>query len=406
MHDPRPTEILPLLPLRLGVPLPGRVSTFPVGRERSVALARALNEGDIMVLGAQHERSVTVPGIADLRPIGVRARVRKITDRGRRGILMVVEGLERVRFERVITTTPYHEAEVRLVSDMGGDDAEVPHLAESLRGLLRDVAPKDKSLHESLAATNDPGRVADLVGAWLEVTDEERSEILHTLDVSTRLRLAAKLVHKVRAGIELRTKIDGEVRKSLHEGQKEAMLRQQLRAIQKELGDEDDEEVEQLRRKLDAKDLPEEVQRVVDRELRRLSSLPPQQAEASVIRRYLEVIADLPWTERVDGSPAIDDVAAVLDADHYGLEEVKRRILEHMAVLKLAPEARGRSSASRVLPAWARPRSRRAWRTPPGDRSSESPSEACAMKRRSAGIAEPTSGPSPGASSPRCAKQG
>ena len=114
MSDPRPTEILPLLPLRLGVPLPGRISTFPVGRERSVALARALEEGDLLVLGAQHDRSVSVPGISDLRPIGVRAQVRKISDRGKRGMLMVVEGLERVRFERVVSTSPYHEAEVRL----------------------------------------------------------------------------------------------------------------------------------------------------------------------------------------------------------------------------------------------------------------------------------------------------
>jgi ATP-dependent Lon protease len=312
-----------------------------VGRERSVALARALEEGDLLVLGAQHDRSVSVPGIADLRPIGVRAQVRKISDRGKRGMLMVVEGLERVRFERVVTTAPYHEAEVRLVSDFGIDDPEVPHLAESLRTLLMELVPKDKALHQSLNSTNDPGRVADLAGAWLEISDDERAEVLHTLDVATRLRLVAGLVQKVRAGAELRSKIDGEVRKSIHESQKEAMLRQQLRAIQKELGEDDDDELEQLRAKLDAKHLPPHVQRVVDRELNRLSSLPPQQAEASVIRRYLELIGDLPWTERVDTHPSIDDVSAVLEADHFGLEEVKKRILEHMAVLKLAPDARG-----------------------------------------------------------------
>ena len=341
MSDPRPTEILPLLPLRLGVPLPGRISTFPVGRERSVALARALEEGDLLVLGAQHDRSVSVPGISDLRPIGVRAQVRKISDRGKRGMLMVVEGLERVRFERVVSTSPYHEAEVRLVSDFGIDDPEVPHLAESLRNLLIELVPKDKALHQSLTSTNDPGRVADLAGAWLEVGDDERAEILHTLDVATRLRLVASLVQKVRAGAELRSKIDGEVRKSIHESQKEAMLRQQLKAIQKELGEGDDDELEQLRNKLEAKVFPPHVQRVVDRELSRLSSLPAQQAEASVIRRYLELIADVPWTERVDTHPSIDDVSAVLEADHFGLDEVKKRILEHMAVLKLAPEARG-----------------------------------------------------------------
>jgi len=341
MSDPRPTEILPLLPLRLGVPLPGRISTFPVGRERSVALARALEEGDLLVLGAQHDRSVSVPGIADLRPIGVRAQVRKISDRGKRGMLMVVEGLERVRFERVVATTPYHEAEVRLISDMGIEDPEVPHLAESLRNLLIELVPKDKALHQSLTSTNDPGRVADLAGAWLEIADDERAEILHTLDVATRLRLVASLVQKVRAGAELRSKIDGEVRKSIHESQKEAMLRQQLKAIQKELGEGDDDELEQLRNKLEAKVFPPHVQRVVDRELSRLSSLPAQQAEASVIRRYLELIADIPWTERVDTHPSIDDVSAVLEADHFGLDEVKKRILEHMAVLKLAPDARG-----------------------------------------------------------------
>jgi ATP-dependent Lon protease len=325
---------LPLLPLRHGVVLPGRVTTIPVGRPRSRALTDTLRLGDRVLLAVQRDPKAEDPSLVDLHPIATLARVTDKTDRGTRGVILVVEPLERYRLQALVQSAPYWMARAEAVPPAAtGEEASI--LASTLREHLKTLAPLETQLHDQLRETNDPGLIADRVAGWLDIEDEKKAEVLLEVDVANRLRRVAELITEARARAEMRSKIEGEVRKELGKHQKEAMLRQQLRAIQKELGEADDGK-DELRTKLDSLELPEEVREAVDRELRRLDQVGPNQAEGNVIRTYLQWIADLPWSERAPSSSDIDAVQAKLEEDHFGLEDVKRRILEHMAVLKLS----------------------------------------------------------------------
>ncbi len=333
----------PLLPLRRGVILPGRGTTLPIGRARSRELARTLSAGDELVLATQHDPKVEDPALADMHTVGVLAVVRDKVDRGQRGFMLVVEGRERVHLEALASQSPFWNVRVTPLSDLDADDPETEALAESLRAHLKDLAPKDAGLHGALAKAT-PSAVADLAAAWIDTPTERKLEVLHERSVTARLRLVADLVKEARARAELRQKVDSEVRSELSKNQKEAMLRHQLRAIQKELGElngEEGDELEQLRERLEALELGDEARKTVDRELKRLTSLGNQSPEANVIRTFLETVAELPWSERSEARLDLDEVAEALDADHHGLGDVKRRILEHMAVLRLAPAARG-----------------------------------------------------------------
>jgi ATP-dependent Lon protease len=330
---------IPLLPLRHGVVLPGRQTTIPVGRPRSRVLAESLASGDLVLLAVQRDPSLEDPSLADLHPIATLARVLEKTDRGGRGIVLVVDAMRRVQLRTLPQSTPYWTARVTGVDEVPGG-AEAAELSASLKRHLRELAPSDQSLHQMLGETREAGMLADRVAGWLDLEDPRKVEVLVELDETARLRLVSQLLAEARAKAEMRQKIDSEVRKELGKNQKEAMLRQQLRAIQKELGEEDDGK-DKLRTKLTNAELPDEVREVVDRELRRLDQVGPNQAEANVIRTYLEWIADLPWTARAEAKSDLTLVEEKLESDHFGLDDVKRRILEHMAVLKLNGTARG-----------------------------------------------------------------
>jgi ATP-dependent Lon protease len=339
MTTPSVPTTLPLLPLRHGVVLPGRQTTIPVGRPRSRTLAESLSSGDLVVLAVQRDPALEDPALVDLHPIATLARVLERTDRGARGIVLVVETMQRVKLVALAQSTPFWTARLDGVEEQPGEH-EANDLAVSLKKLLRDLAPGDQSLHALLNDTRDPGLLADRVAGWLDLEDVRKVEVLLELEHTARVRLVTQLLSEARAKAEMRQKIDSEVRKEIGKSQKEAMLRQQLRAIQKELGEED-EGKDKLREKLEKADLPEEVRTVVDRELRRLEQVGPNQAEGNVIRTYLEWIADLPWSVRAEAKSDLSAVEEKLESDHYGLSDVKRRILEHMAVLKLNGTARG-----------------------------------------------------------------
>ncbi len=334
-------EALPTLPLRSGVILPGGFSTLPVGRRRSRALAEAIPIDGLLVLAVQRDSDVKEPGPDDLHPMGVLARVKQKNDRGSRGILLLVEALERVRLDGLEGEEPYLRFRVAPAPDERADEDEARLLADALRGqLLGDTATGDRSFRQLLDETREPGLLADRLAVGVDAPVDVRVELLHELDVPTRLRAVAAQVARARAKAALRESIDGEVRRELGKSQKEAVLREQLKAIKKQLGDDSDS-VDPLRQKLAALELPDEAREQIDRELDRLESMNAQSPDAQLTRRYLELVAELPWSER---APASDDLAAVervLEDEHEGLDEPKKRILEHMAVMKLSGTARG-----------------------------------------------------------------
>ncbi len=338
------TTAFPLLPLRRGVLLPGSVSTLPVGRKRSLALVRGVTVGDHIIVGVQRDPETEQPNIADLHTIGVLAKVHRIGKSDDDGSArLVVETLRRVELDRLLQSTPYLEVLVTEVEEQGGETMQSKVLAESLREHVRDLAAEaGGSLIEATSESLAPGLLADAIGSHLPLERHAEIEILMALDVNERLNLVARFVNEAREVHAMRAKIDEQVRKRIGKAQRDHILRERIKAIQTELGDEDEaDEVAKLSAKLAAAGLPEDIEEVVARELARMAKLNPAHPEFNVARTYLETIADLPWNKRADVVDDLDAVSAQLDADHFGLGDVKERILEHMAVLKLSGGNKG-----------------------------------------------------------------
>ncbi|MDW8248710.1 MAG: endopeptidase La [Myxococcales bacterium] len=338
----RPSSF-PLLPLRTGVLFPRTTITLPVGRERSAALVQTLSKGSLLVVVAQRDPKEENPSSLEaLHTAGTFARVLEVSrPRGERAYRLVLEGVGRVEVQSLDQVDPYWTGQVRPLAEHISDLTQAQVLAASLRQHVTELAGSEGGSLGQLPS-DDPGRLADVVAASLGLSTEDGIAVLATLDVMERLRLVAQLVHQAREMGEVRKKIDAEVRKGLNKGQREALLREQLRAIQRELGEEPQKsEAEALRERFNKIELPEEVRKVVDRELKRLEGMNPNQAEVHVIRNYLELIADLPWTERAPVNDDLNRITERLDADHQGLDEVKKHILEHMAVIKLSGNPRG-----------------------------------------------------------------
>jgi ATP-dependent Lon protease len=349
-HHELPKSPFPLLPLRNGVLFPGTVITVPVGRARSIALIEALEPGkSIIGIAVQRDARVVDPELSDLQSIGTYARVRQVRRTGDRNYQVVLEGLGRFKLGTLLHSHAYWTVDGEVLPDIVEDPAEARLLAESLgvqvREQLQEVAPDVVASFgqwiEMLGRADDPGLLADRVAAALGLDTEKEVQVLLTREASERLRLVTRLLVEARTMAELRKKIESEVRKGLNSGQREVLLRQQLRAIQKELGEEPkSDELAGLRERLDRAELPTEVRAVADRELRRIEGMQSAQAEYNVIRTYLEWIADLPWSVRAEAEIDLNAVAKKLDDDHFGLDEVKKRILEHMAVLKVSGNSR------------------------------------------------------------------
>jgi ATP-dependent Lon protease len=346
-QDPAlPTASFPLLPLRNGVLFPGTVITIPVGRPRSIALVESLvAEQSIIGVAVQRDPRTAEPDLADLQPIGTFARVRQINRAGDRNYHLVVEGLSRFEIKELIHGGPALLALGEPLPDQPADPIEAKALADALLQQVEERLPRvAPELHGTLTQwgkllgkPRTPGLAADRLAGALNLDTEKEVQVLLTRDVGERLRLVTSLLAEGITLSEVRRRIDSEVRRGFGDHQREAVLRQQLRAIQKELGEEPQaDELADLRERLGDAQLPPEVAKVVERELRRLTAMNPAQAEHNVIRTYLDWIAELPWGARAESTIDIDAIAAALDADHYGLQDVKKRVLEHMAVLKLS----------------------------------------------------------------------
>ena len=334
-----PQTALPLLPLFRGVIFPGTLATLPVGRPSSVALVESLRPGALVGVAAQLDPEVESPTLDELYPVATLARVQQLVRLTNGRYRITLQGLERFRLMEVEQEAPFLTARGESVEETGHDSDE----AHALMGVLREeleeaVREQGGTLGALSQAALAPGLFADSVASELGLDTQVRAELLGELSIPDRLRRVAELVRAQVTRREVKATIEEEVRRELGKGQREAILREQLRAIQRELGDED-EERDALRAQLDEAALPEEVRKVAEREWRRLQSLNPAQPEHGVIRTYLEWIAALPW-----GAPeaAPIDLSAIeqrLEQDHFGLRDAKQRILEHMAVLKVSGHA-------------------------------------------------------------------
>ncbi len=345
-----PQEI-PTLPVRDTVLFPGAVMPLPVGRESSLALLDSL-QGPEKLLGvvAQLDPRLEVPTGTDLHSVGTLAKVHKMVRMPNGNIVAFLEGLDRIRVLEVVGLTPFLRARVELQPDLEDQrDAALTALERNVQELFRDVVARSPQLSDDLqneaAALDSPGRLADFVAATLpSLTTMVRQELLETFSVRKRLETLINELSKEKEVLELRSKIHDQVQEQVNQSQREFLLREQMKAIQKELGESDDgeAEVEELRKKVEESGMSAEAKKECERELKRLAKMTPASAEYMVARTYLEWMTSLPWnkttgTEEIDISKA----QGILDEDHYDLEKVKERILDFLAVKKLQPGMKG-----------------------------------------------------------------
>jgi ATP-dependent Lon protease len=336
---------LPVLPLREMVPFPDTLLPLGVGQQRSIRLVNEVLSGErMLVLVAARDPQVDQPTPDQLYDVGVAgivARMLKIPDGT---IRILVQGTERVRVSDYVTEEPYLVARIEPLPDVLERTPELEALSRNVQRSFTEIIEQIPYLPEELqlAVTNvdDPSALAHLIAGALRISTEEKQKLLEEVDVGKRLRHLSEILARELEVIQLGSKIQSQVQSEIDKGQREYYLREQLKAIQQELGEADEQqaEINELRERIEAANLPEDARKQADRELGRLERLPPAAAEYGVIRTYLEWLVELPWTGTTEDDLDIGHARKVLDADHYDLEKVKDRILEYLAVRKLTQE--------------------------------------------------------------------
>jgi ATP-dependent Lon protease len=345
------SEELAILPVREIVLFPGGVQPITVGRESSLALLNSLH-GEEKRLGivAQHDPRVEEPTAADLHTVGTAAKIHKLVRMPNGNVVVFLEGLYRIRVAELVNFQPFLRARVEKLDEIvGPDDNELEALERNARDLFRDVVARSPQLSDDLqtAALNidDPVRLADFIAANLpSLPTLLRQELLETPDVRRRFETLIRELSKELEVLELRNKIQEQVQEQVSQSQREYLLREQMKAIQKELGESDDgqADLEDLRKKLEQSGMPAEAKKECTREMKRLQKMTPASAEYMVARTYLEWMTSLPWNKSAGVSEIdIPKGREILDQDHYDLEKVKERILDYLAVKKLQPGMKG-----------------------------------------------------------------
>jgi ATP-dependent Lon protease len=339
---------LPVLPLKETVVFPESMTPLAIGQERSIKLIDDVVGGDrLLALVTVRDEEQEAPGWNDLYEVGTAAVVHKMIRVPDGTLRILVQGLRRVKLERQVLEDPYLVGEFMELPDHVEETKELEALTRNVQGLFGRIIGLVSYLPEELqiAAANvdDPSALCSLVASTLRLKTDEKQKLLELVDVEERLREVSRILNRELEVFELGTKIQSQVQSELEKGQREFFLRQQMKAIQEELGEGDPEqaELEELRSRIDVLDLPEEVDKAARRELSRLERLPSAAAEYGVIRTYLDWIATLPWGETTEDKIDLKHAREVLDADHFDLEKVKDRIIEFLAVSKLRGDASG-----------------------------------------------------------------
>jgi ATP-dependent Lon protease len=341
-------QVLPILPLRETVVFPESMTPLAIGQERSIKLVDDVVAADRMLaLLTSRDHEKESPGFEDLYAIGTAAVIHKMIRVPDGTLRVLVQGIRRIHLEETLETDPYLLGRFVEVPDMLEEPREVEALTRNVQNLFARIIGLVPYLPEELqlAAANvdDPSALCHLVASTLRIKTDEKQRLLETADVEERLRDVSRILNRELEVFELGSKIQTQVQSEIEKGQREFFLRQQLKAIQDELGESDPEraEVEELRERLDALELPDDVRKAAERELARLERLPAAAAEHGVIRTYLEWILTLPWSEATPDNLDLDHAREILDADHYDLEKVKERIVEYLAVSKLKNDLSG-----------------------------------------------------------------
>jgi ATP-dependent Lon protease len=339
---------LAVLPLRDTVTFPEMPVPLNVGQERSIELVNdALRTNRSIVLVAGSDPEVEAPGPDQLYSVGVLGSIARMIRLPDGSLRILIQGGQRVRIESWVRSEPYLVATVEPAPDIVRESAELVALMRNVQQTFSSIVGQVPYLPEELqimvANVDDPIVLTHVIAGALRLKTDEKQELLEELDVAKRLRRLSQILARELEVVQLGTKIQSQVQSELDKGQREYFLRQQMKAIQEELGETDEvtAEVNALRDQLAAIDLPDEARKQVDRELGRLERLQPAMAEYGVVRNYLEWIASLPWDQSTDDNLDLRHARRVLDEDHYDIEQVKERILEFLAVRSLKPDARG-----------------------------------------------------------------
>ena len=335
-------ELYPILPLRNTVLFPQQIIPIYVGREQSLKLVDNLkgSKNKHIVVVAQKDSSVEVPDINDLYKWGTLANIMKVFDMPDGSKSAIVQGLERVKIESKVDSETYLNAMVTRNQEIFEYGTELDSMTANLHAIFRkliDIAPylSDEQA-DILTSIQNPGKLADKSISLINIPIREKQEILASIDVKKRLEKTNVIITREIQRIQLGEKIQSEVQDEISKSQREYYLREQMKAIQKELGeDEPSVELDEIRKKVDEAKMPKDVNKVALKELKRLKKIPSHSPEYTVSRTYLDWLTDLPWSKKSEDKKDIDFAKKTLDRDHYGLEKIKERILEHLAVRNL-----------------------------------------------------------------------
>lgn len=344
-------RLMPLLPLRGMLVFPGMIINLDVGRERSVHAVEAAMTSDKQILLVSQKEAVTMePGQKDLFKYGVIAEIKQLLKLPSGALRILVEGLARAKVETIIeapAVDTYFQANALPMDSVVSGDNEVEALRRMLIETFEQWIIASKKVNSEVLLTfkdqTDPGRVADMIAGYLSINIEEKEQLLEAVDVKERMNKLYTYLCKELEIAGLEKNISQQVRKQIEQNQKEYYLREQMKAINKELGEGDERqaEIDEYKKQMSELDLPAEVVEKINKELDRLYKMPPMMAESAVIRNYIDVLLSLPWGKFTEDNFDLEVAAKVLDKDHYGLEKVKERILEYLAVRALTKQSKG-----------------------------------------------------------------
>ena len=344
-----PTE-LPILPLRNSVLFPQVVIPLAVGRDKSIALIKeaAANESRIAIV-TQREADTDEPGEADLYRIGTSARILKVVRISSDNYSVIIQGQQRIRLKRLTQETPYLAGEFEFVEEPEEttSDVEIDALFMNLKQTAKQVVKYIPEMPREAAAmidsVDDPAQLCDFVAANMDIPTEEKQQILGKVDMKERLKLVVTFLTRQLEVAKVSDQIQTQIKEEIDRNQREYYLRQQYKAIKEQLGELDGEtgELDELEARIAEKDFPEPVEKVVMKQFRRLQQMQPASSEYGVVRTYVETLLDIPWMETTQDNLDVSHARSILDADHYGLDKVKQRLIEFLAVRKLRDNMKG-----------------------------------------------------------------